>query len=140
MPRWVIDTNVVVSGLLNPAGPPGRIIDAWQAGRLVMVVDDRILREYGDVLTRSRLRLDPVRVAGVLALAHNGGEHVVAAGIQLPFVLPDPKDVCFAEVAVIARVAALVTGNLKHFAVMRDVGPISVLSPFEAVQVLDALV
>ena len=27
LPVWVVDTNVLVPGLLSPFGPPGRIVD-----------------------------------------------------------------------------------------------------------------
>jgi len=36
--------------MLNPSGPPGRIVDLLRSGALEMVVDDRILSEYTDVL------------------------------------------------------------------------------------------
>lgn len=58
-PVWVIDTNVLVSGLLSPFGPPGRLVDALQTRRLQLAVDDRIEVEYRDVLARSRLALHP---------------------------------------------------------------------------------
>ena len=51
----VLDTNVLVSGIINPHGPPGRIVDLLRAGELRLAVDDRILSEYTDVLRRPRL-------------------------------------------------------------------------------------
>ena len=39
MRHWVIDTNVVVSGFLSPEGPPARILDAIQDGRISLVYD-----------------------------------------------------------------------------------------------------
>ena len=48
-PVWVVDTNVLVSGLLSPFGPPGRLVDALQAGGLKLATDDRIEAEYRDV-------------------------------------------------------------------------------------------
>lgn len=34
MRRVVLDPGVIVSGLLNPNGPPGRLLDAWVDGDL----------------------------------------------------------------------------------------------------------
>jgi predicted nucleic acid-binding protein len=51
---------------------------------------------------------------------------------------PDPTDLPFAEVAVSARVDALVTGNRAHFGFLKDHG-IDVLSPTEFLEVLDRL-
>jgi len=50
--KIVLDTNVLISGMLSPSGPPGKIIDLLRSGALQLVVDDRILSEYTDVLRR----------------------------------------------------------------------------------------
>jgi predicted nucleic acid-binding protein len=41
----VLDTNVVVSGLLSAAGPPARIVDLVAGGELALLFDDRLLNE-----------------------------------------------------------------------------------------------
>ena len=43
--RVVLDTNVVLSGIFF-AGVPGRILDAWRAGGLTLVLSPAILAEY----------------------------------------------------------------------------------------------
>lgn len=48
----VFDTNVLVSGILSPHGPPGWIVDALQQGVCRAVVDDRIWADYSEVLAR----------------------------------------------------------------------------------------
>ncbi len=62
--RIVVDTNVLVSGLLNPYGSPGRILDLVLSGRIQVLYDDRILEEYQDVLARPQLAIDLSRGAG----------------------------------------------------------------------------
>ena len=47
--KVVLDTNVLVSGLLNPYGPPGRIVQLAAAGELQLCLDARILAEYREV-------------------------------------------------------------------------------------------
>lgn len=54
MKRIVLDTNVLVSGMINPNGPPGRIVDLIREGLVELVVDDRILAEYSQVLSRPK--------------------------------------------------------------------------------------
>ena len=49
--RVVVDTNVLMSGIFW-GGKPGRIIEAWAAGLLVLVVSAKILEEYFEVLDR----------------------------------------------------------------------------------------
>ena len=61
-PAWVLDTNVLVSGLINPHGHPGRLMDAVLGGHLELALDDRIYSEYAEVLrfrTAARESGDP---------------------------------------------------------------------------------
>lgn len=111
--RIVVDTNVLVSGLLSPHGPPGRIVDGLLSGELVPVFDERILREYALVKDRPRFRFDPAHVAAVLEQVERTGQHVDAPA--LPIALPDDADRAFLEVAWHGAVIALVTGNARHF-------------------------
>ena len=57
-PPVVIDTNVVVAGLLtgNPDSPVARILDGMLAGAFPFVLSEALLAEYHAVLARSRLR------------------------------------------------------------------------------------
>lgn len=112
-PVWVLDTNVLVSGLLSPLGPPGRLVDVLVGRRLRLAFDDRIELEYREVLARPRLEIDPVRREAFLAILQFQ-EHVTA----LPWLHrapPDGDDVVFLEVALQTAARTLVTGNLKHF-------------------------
>lgn len=52
--RIVLDTNVLVSGLLNPYGAPGQIARMVATGEISLCFDARILGEYRDVLVRPR--------------------------------------------------------------------------------------
>jgi uncharacterized protein len=127
--RIVLDTNVLVSGLLNPDGKPGRIVDLILGGRLRLLYDDRILGEYLDVLARPQLAIDPSLAQVVVGNIHLAGEHVTA--LPLPEdTLPDPEDIPFAEIAISGEADGLVTGNAKHFSRLRDRG-VTVLSPAE---------
>ena len=122
--RIVLDPNVLVSGLLSPHGPPGRIVDLVLAGAVTPVVDDRILAEYREVLGRTRFPFDARDVAALLARIDAAAEHVAAR--PLARLLPDPDDMPFVEVAVAGRVEALVTGNARHYP---DVDEVEVVSP-----------
>lgn len=132
--RWVIDTNVVVAGLINPRGAPARVLALGLEGLYTPLVDDRILAEYSDVLTRPRFGFDPALVDALLVGWQVGAERIVAAPIDRT-VLPDPGDAAFIEVARTAGASALVMGNAKHFPA-EVMGGVDVLSPAEALEVL----
>jgi putative PIN family toxin of toxin-antitoxin system len=112
MKCWVIDTNVVVSGLLNPHGPPARILDAILDGRVKMVYDARILAEYRDVLHRPRLKLKATTIAAFLD-ALRGQMLVNSVGIVADG--PDLDDLIFVECALVAPDKTIVTGNLADY-------------------------
>ena len=114
MNRAVFDTNVVVSGFLSPAGPPGRIVEWLRNGEVQAVLDDRIMAEYAEVLARPVFRLPVAEVELVLAAIRARSFWVEAAAQHLARDLPDPDDAPFLECALAAGVP-LVTGNLRHF-------------------------
>jgi putative PIN family toxin of toxin-antitoxin system len=125
--RIVLDTNVLVSGLYNPSGTPGRIVDLILGSKVRVLHDDRILGEYIDVLARPRLALDPSLTQAVVDYIRLAGERVMA--LPLPEdTLPDIDDLPFVEIAVSGKADALVTGNIKHFSKLKD-HAVLVLSP-----------
>lgn len=54
--RVVLDTNVIISGLISPKGPPAGILKALKAGRFVLVTSQAINEEVLEVMDRPRLR------------------------------------------------------------------------------------
>ena len=134
--RIVLDTNVLVSGLLNPNGAPGRIVDLLIAGQVQVLYDDRILGEYREVLTRPQLAIDPSSTQAVIDYLLFSGEHVLA--LPLPeTTFPDPDDKMFAEVAISGEADAIVTGNSRHFSSLKTYD-VKVCSPSEFIQRLFA--
>jgi putative PIN family toxin of toxin-antitoxin system len=52
-PRIVMDTNVLVSGLLG--GTATEVIRQWREGAFTLIVSAEIVTEYEAVLSRSKL-------------------------------------------------------------------------------------
>ena len=126
--RIVLDTNVLVSGLLSPFGPPGEIVRLASSGAVTLCVDARILSEYAEVLARPRFAFDRDAVAALLDYIDYRSEKVAAEPLSAR--LPDPDDEPFLEVALACRADFLVTGNLAHFPADALAGA-SVVSPTE---------
>jgi putative PIN family toxin of toxin-antitoxin system len=124
--RVVLDTNVLVAGLLKPFGPCGRIVRLVVAGELTPCFDARILGEYEEVLRRPCFEIDPRELEVVLHYIRSAGEP--QASRPLPSKLPDPDDAPFLEAAIAAEADCLITGNAKHFPPRCRLG-VRVLSP-----------
>jgi hypothetical protein len=107
--RVVVDTNVWISGLIDPDGTPGHIIGAAVEGRIDPVVSWELVRELFDVLARPRIRR--------LRIEEQDIDDLFAAfGRLLPEVLVeveirDPDDVAVVAAALAGKVEAIVTGD-----------------------------
>lgn len=124
--KVVVDTNVLVSGLLTPFGPPGTIVRLIMAGRLYPCYDARIVAEYTEVLRRPSFPFSPDEIAALTAQIEATG--VLSSPAPLAERLPDPDDEAFLEVAIAAHAEFLVTGNGGHFPPDRRCG-VRVVSP-----------
>jgi predicted nucleic acid-binding protein len=126
----VLDTNVLVSGVLSAKAPPGWIVEAVLGGTVELAIDDRIRGEYEEVLRRPELRLTPALVEPLLSAIDEFALYAPAAEpCAVP--LPDPADEPFLAVAA-ATASLLVTGHLRHFPARCRAG-VEVLSPREFV-------
>ena len=114
MNRIVLDTNVLVSGMINAHGAPGRIVDMVREEHVELVVDDRVLSEYGAVLRRPKFNryFDLSAVRDIMLFLEQNTIYVVP--VRSITDLPDPDDAPFAELALSAAVP-LVTGNADHY-------------------------
>lgn len=114
MNRIVLDTNVLVSGMINAHGYPGRIVDLLREEMIELIVDDRVLSEYRMVLKRPKFQryFDSQAVGNILNFLEQSTIYTIP--VKTITGLPDPDDVPFAELALSAGVP-LVTGNTNDF-------------------------
>jgi uncharacterized protein len=109
----VLDTNILVSALMRPDGPPGRVMAEVKAGRLVPVISPTILQEYEQVLKRPHLRLDAARIDAALDAMRTLGT-MMGAEPPPPRGLPDESDWPFIACALAAG-CPVITGNTRDF-------------------------
>ena len=124
--RIVVDTNVIVSGLLSPFNPSGHIVKLLTAGKLVALYDSRIISEYKDVMLRPKFDFNLEHMGALLEQIECAGEIVACEPLSYP--LPDREDEPFLEAAFSGKAACLITVNLRHYPV-RVCQSIRVLSP-----------
>ncbi len=113
----VIDTNVFVAALLtkNNDAATVKVYEAIADGLITPLYHKDILKEYEDVLSRSKFRFSKERISAVLDLIVKYGVEVFPK--PTGEILIDMDDLIFYEVAMEKREddSYLVTGNQKHY-------------------------
>ena len=116
----VVDTNVLVSALItrNETSPTVKILKLISENKIIPVYSAYIVKEYREVLRRSKFKLSEEIIVKLLNdIVSHGFE--VKDFVEVNEKIPDPKDVVFYAVTLSAedKDAFLVTGNGKHFPV-----------------------
>jgi putative PIN family toxin of toxin-antitoxin system len=111
--RLVIDTNVLVSAAIKPAGLQRTVFLIAISRPARLYVSHPIFEEYSEVLARPELRIRKGLRLQLLQLIKNHS-HTVVPNRRLE-ATPDPDDNLFLECADAARADYLVTGNQQHF-------------------------
>jgi uncharacterized protein len=114
MIRVVLDTNILVSALLQPQGLPARTFLMGLAGTTAQLcVSGDVYAEYEEVVRRPKFNRDEAVIESALHAIRQNGFWVKPS--EKVNVSSDPDDNIFLECAQAARAHYLVTGNLKDF-------------------------
>lgn len=65
--KVILDTNVIISGIFF-SGPPSLILEAWQKGRMKLIISQAILDEYSEVAERISLKYPGIDIDRILEL------------------------------------------------------------------------
>ncbi len=111
--RIVLDTNMVVSALLNPEGLPRTVLTVSVTRPVRLYVSIEILDEYKTVLARPKFAISKGSRLEFMQLLKMRARFVVPT--RKLEVTGDPADNIFLECAEAAGADYLVTGNQRHF-------------------------
>ncbi len=127
MIRVVLDTNVLVSGLLVPEGPPAKIVQQFRDGLWTLVLSGAILEEYGRVLRRKKFGLPFSKVREILELIERSSILVIPSE-HFNLIPQDPSDNEFLDVAAEGHADVIVSGD-RHLLSLKTFRNIPILSP-----------
>ena len=132
MQTVLLDTNVIVSGLLSGSSPPGRLIIAWQDGAFVLLSSRAQIDELRRVMAYDHLRtrIGPQQVLDALDnLDANAVIVEPAAGVELS---PDLDDNVILATAIAGRADLIVSGDKRHMLALGSAEGVPIVSPAEA--------
>jgi uncharacterized protein len=114
MIRVVLDTNILISALLSPIGPPAQtFLAVLREPDMQLCVSGEIFAEYEEVLRRPRFNRTEREIEATLRTIRERGHWVRPTERVRTCV--DPDDDVFVECAQAAGAQYLVTGNARHF-------------------------
>ena len=112
--RVVLDTNVLLSGLMFSDGAPGRVVAAWREARFDLVISVHQLAEIGRVLADPKIRRilgwDDRRIEQFIRQLYVRAEIVdlIGTSVEVPL---DPDDAPILATPVAAKADVLITGD-----------------------------
>ena len=139
MLRAVVDTNILVSGLVSPLGSPARIIHHWLQGDFLLLVSPVLLDELRRVLEYPRIsnRLGWSPAERQRFLDRLTKLALLTPGtLSLPGVTRDPKDDPVVACAVEGRADYIVSGD-RDLLALRIYQGVRIVTPCEFLALLE---
>ena len=134
--RAILDTNVLLSGLISPEGTPGLILRAWFNERFTLVAHALLVHELRTVTRRDGIR-GKIRPAEAGRLVNQ-----IALSAAMPGKLPtversrDPYDDFLLALCEAGCADWLITGDKKDLLALKRHGPTRIGTPAELAKIL----
>jgi len=128
--RAVVDTNILISGVIKPERATGEILRRLRDGEFVLLYTEPLLAELAEVINRPRIRqkygLGSEDIETVLALILLRGEPIDPT--RRVEICRDPKDHMILEAAVAGQADMITSGDfdllsLREFEGMPTISP-----------------
>jgi putative PIN family toxin of toxin-antitoxin system len=132
MSTVVLDTSVLISGLLSPRGASGALVDAFFADRIKLAYTPAIFAEYAEVMERPEFAavITPSDRMGVILKVHHCAVRVKPVAVPDDD-WPDVDDLPFVAAALATEARVIITLNPDDFVPATRHG-LRVLSPAQA--------
>lgn len=129
----VLDTNVIISALLSPHGPPAEILARWEAEEFSVAISPSLLAELDRALHYPKVQThlkQPQETIQALLKRLLITAVVVHPTATLDVIRQDPADNRVLECASAADASYIVTGD-EHLLGLREFEGIVILRPAE---------
>ena len=135
MIRAVVDTNILISGVIKPERTTGEILRRLRDGEFVLLYTEPLLAELAEVINRPRIRqkygLGSEDIETVLALILLRGEPIDPT--RRVEICRDPKDNMILEATVAGQADMITSGDFDLLS-LREFAGMPIISPAEFLQ------
>ena len=135
MIRAVVDTNILISGVIKPERATGEILRRLRDGEFALLYTEPLLVELAEVINRPRIRqkysLGSEDIETVLALILLRGEPIDPT--RRVEICRDPKDNMILEAAVAGQADMITSGDFDLLS-LREFAGMPIISPAEFLQ------
>jgi putative PIN family toxin of toxin-antitoxin system len=133
--RAVVDTNILISGVIKPERATGEILRRLRHGEFVLLYTEPLLAELAEVINRPRIRqkygLGSEDIETVLGLILLRGEPIDPT--RRVEICRDPKDNMVLEAAVAGQADMITSGDFDLLSLRESEG-MPIISPAEFLQ------
>lgn len=140
--KAVLDTNVIISALINPEGPPGKILDAGIDGKISLISSKHLADElehsivYPHVRKRIAESLTEEELQQFLLLLRRTTTIVAHDPPRTQWVPNDPDDDWVIACAIAGKADYIVSGD-QHLLALGNVDSIRIIPPTEFLKIVD---
>ena len=125
----VLDTNVVVSGLLF-GRVPGKIVSLWKKGTITPFVSKEIIDEYVRVLAYPKFQLGEHEIEYLIYKEILPYFEVITPRSHTPVLSEDPTDDKFIHCALTKSISTIISGD-RHLLDLKYYKSIAIFTPEE---------
>ncbi len=137
-PRLVVDTNIIVSGLLTTSTPPALILNSIQTKKIILLISDEVVIEYLRVLEYPHIRKykkitdETLRDLTSLFIVETERVEILSQVKKSK----DPDDDKFLSLAIEGKADFIVTGDKADLLSLKEIEHIPILTARQAVEKL----
>lgn len=129
--KAVLDTNVIISGLINSEGAPARVVDLWVNGSIRIATSLALIQEILDVIARPKFKpLGTLNKRCDLIKKLLERAEIVNPPQRLKIISEDDADNRVLECALAYSADYIISGD-SHLLNLGDYKGIEILSPDE---------
>ncbi len=120
MQRVILDTNVIVSALIQKGFPHSIVQDLYIERKIELCISENLMTEYYEVLNREKFsKFHNFRINAEIILADIANNASFFRPKKKVKIISDPDDNMLLELALECKADFLVTGNTNDFTIVK---------------------